>query len=65
MDKVRQQMAKDDGQSDWDEWLASRRVEPESALEACQQRLIQWMDVDAKVTGLKNAPRFDLGKRFS
>lgn len=53
MDKVREQMAKDDGQPGWDEWLESRRVEPESALEACQQRLIQWMDADAKVTGLK------------
>ena len=54
MDTVRQQMAKDDGQSGWDEWLEARRVEPESALEACQQRIGAWMDADAKVTGLKS-----------
>ncbi len=53
MDTVRLQMAKDDGQSSWDAWLDARRVEPESALEACQQRLIEWMDADAKLTGLK------------
>lgn len=53
MDTVREQMAKDDNQASWDAWLESRRVEPESALEACQQRLIQWMDADAKLTGLK------------
>ena len=54
MDTVREQMAKDDGQSGWDEWLEARRVEPESALEACQQRIGAWMDADAKVTGLKS-----------
>lgn len=54
MDKVRELMAKDDGQPSWDAWLESRRVEPEAALEVCQQRIIQWMDADAKITGLKH-----------
>ncbi len=54
MDSVREQLAKDDGQSNWDAWLESRRVEPESALEVFQQRILEWMDADAKVTGLKS-----------
>ncbi len=54
MDKVRDLMAKDDGQPSWDAWMESRRVEPESELEACRSRIIEYMDADAKVTGLKH-----------
>lgn len=53
MDRVREQMAKDDSQPTWDAWMESRRVEPESELEACRSRIVEWMDADAKITGLK------------
>lgn len=53
LDKVREQLAKDDGAESWQAWLERQGADPAEGRSLAKKQVLKLMDGDVKATGLK------------